>query len=145
MQAKKLGSDGEQLYALIFEAGDEVVAELEAFARSHRLRAAHFQAIGAFSDAVLGYYQWERKAYKRIPVDEQVEVVSLSGDLALEGGEPSVHAHVVVARADGSTVGGHLLRAHVRPTLELVCSISPRHLQRQVDAATGLPLIDPLL
>jgi hypothetical protein len=79
--------------------------------------------------------------YRPIRLDEQVEVVALVGDVALDDGEPAVHAHVVVARSDGSASGGHLLEAHVRPTLEVVLSESPAHLRKRYDRASGLALI----
>jgi hypothetical protein len=105
------------------------------------LSAAEFTGIGAFSAAVLGYFDWQRKDYTRIPVDEQVEVLSLTGNIALADGEPKLHPHVVVGKADGSAHGGHLLEAHVRPTLELIVTESPAHLQRRSDPETGLALI----
>ena len=98
-------------------------------------------AIGAFRDATLGYFDWEAKEYLKIPVNEQVEVLSLIGDVALKDGEPKVHAHVVVGRSDGSTRGGHLIEAHVRPTLEVIVTESPVHLHKQVDEESGLALI----
>ena len=76
-----------------------------------------------------------------MPVSEQVEVLSLIGDMVLEDGEPKVHAHVVVGRSDGSTRGGHLMEAHVRPTLEVILVESPAHLRKQVDDESGLALI----
>ena len=127
--------------ALIFDKGDEVVAELTRFAQRERMTAGHFTAIGAFSEATLGYFDRERKQYTRIPVSEQVEVLSLVGDIALEGEAPKVHAHAVLGRSDGSTRGGHLLEARVWPTLELVLVESPVHLRRKSDAASGLALI----
>jgi uncharacterized protein len=142
MHVKKLGTDGEQTYALVFETGDEVLAGILAFARRCHITAAHFSAIGGFSDAVLGYFDVAAKEYRRIPIDEQVEVVSLTGDIALHGDEPIVHAHAVVGRSDGSARAGHLLEAHVRPTLEVVLTQSPRNLRRRMDDATGLPLLD---
>jgi predicted DNA-binding protein with PD1-like motif len=75
-------------------------------------------------------------------VQEQVEVLSLVGDIALKDGEPTVHAHVVVGKADGSAHGGHLIEAHVLPTLELILIESPNFLQRKYDEETGLALID---
>ncbi len=89
----------------------------------------------------LGYFDWETKEYQKIPVREQVEVLSLIGDVALKDGEPKVHAHVVVGRSDGSTRGGHLLEAHVRPTLEVILTESPAHLRKQIDEESGLALI----
>jgi predicted DNA-binding protein with PD1-like motif len=142
MKYKKIGADGEQTYALIFDPGDEVVEELLAFAAHHRITAAHFQGIGALSDVVLGYFDWRAKNYRPIPIREQVEVLSFAGDIAVEDDQPKVHAHVVVGRADGTAHGGHLLSAHVRPTLELVFVQSPRYLRRRVDKESGLALID---
>ncbi len=141
MKAKRLGEDG-MTQALVFDVGDDVLARLLDFARRSRVAAARFSGIGGFSDVVLGYFDIETRQYRRIPVDEQVEVVSLNGDIALRGDEPMVHAHVVVGRSDGTVRAGHLLAAHVRPTLELVVVASPAHLRRRIDARTGLPLLD---
>jgi predicted DNA-binding protein with PD1-like motif len=93
---------------------------------------------------VLGYFNWEKRDYERIPLKEQVEVLSLIGDIALKGDEPNVHAHVVVGRSDGTAHGGHLLEGHVRPTLEVILIESPKHLQRKFDEETGLALINLL-
>ena len=144
MRAKQIHEErGQKTFALVFDTGDEVIAKLTNIAKENDLTAASLTAIGAFSDATLGYFDMERKEYKEIPVDEQVEVLSLVGDIApKDDGEPQVHAHVVVGRSDGATRGGHLLEAHVRPTLEVVLVESPEHLQRRTDAETGLPLID---
>lgn len=142
MKAKLLEhSKGAELFALIFETGDEVTSGILNFAREHHLSAAHFSGIGAFQKAVLGYFDWEKKEYLRIPIDEQVEVVSLVGDIALEKEEPKLHAHVGIARRDASAQGGHLLEAHVRPTLEVMLEVSPARLQKYFDPASGLALI----
>jgi hypothetical protein len=90
---------------------------------------------------VLGYFDWKKKEYQPIPVDEQVEVVALIGDVALEKNGPAVHAHVVVSGADAAARGGHLLEAHVRPTLEIVLTESPAHLYKRYDPESGLALI----
>src|SRR4051812_25803576 len=113
MRAKLLNEQPEKTYALIFETGDEVMKALQAFAREHRLAGSHFTAIGAFREVTLGYFDWEKKDYKRIPVHEQVEVLSLVGDVAEGDGGPKLHAHVVVGKSDGTAHGGHLLEAVV--------------------------------
>ena len=128
-------------FAVIFETVDEVTAGLAAFAREARLAASHFTAIGALSSVVIGYFDWESKKYKRIPISEQVEVISCLGDVALENNEPKVHAHMVVGKSDGSAWGGHLLEARVRPTLEMVLVESPVHLRKRFDPESGLALI----
>jgi predicted DNA-binding protein with PD1-like motif len=142
MQAKLINEQGEQTIALVFETNDEVVAGLTAFAKRRGLAGSHFTGIGAFSDVVLGYFDWERKEYDEIPVEEQVEVLSMVGDVALKGEDPQLHAHVVLGRRDGSTVGGHLLEAYVRPTLEIILTESPEHLRKRTDEETGLALIE---
>ena len=142
MRSKLLNESGERTFALVYETGDEVIAGLTDFARQHRPRSAHFTAIGAFRDVVLAYFDWPTKKYQPLPVNEQVEVLTLAGDIAWgDDGEPVVHAHVVVGRSDGTTRGGHLKEAHVRPTLELVLTEYPRHLERKPDPASGLALI----
>jgi predicted DNA-binding protein with PD1-like motif len=139
MQAKLIHREaGQQTFVLVFDADDEAMAGLTRFAHEQALTAAQFSGIGAFSGCVLGYFDWETKDYAPIRVDEQVEVVSLIGDVALQDGEPAVHAHAVVAGCDGAARGGHLLEAHVRPTLEIVLSESPAHLHKRFDPNSGL-------
>jgi predicted DNA-binding protein with PD1-like motif len=132
---------GQKTFALVFDKNDEVVAGLLSFAKENGLAASHFTGIGAFSEVTLGFFDWERKDYRKLPVREQVEVLSLTGDVTLNGGEPKVHAHVVVGKSDGTAHGGHLMEAYVRPTLEVVIVESPEHLRRETDEETGLALI----
>jgi uncharacterized protein len=142
MKATVLADAEQKTYALIFDKDDEVVTTLTAFAKTHAIGAAHFTAIGAFSTVTLGYFDRERKEYVKIPLPEQVEVLSLVGDVAEEKGEPKVHAHVVVGKRDGTAHGGHLLDARVWPTLELILTESPATLARRSDRESGLALID---
>ncbi len=141
MRAKVLSAGNPRVIALVFDTDEEPVAALTQFAAEHGLHAASFSAIGAFREATLGYFDWERKDYDRIEVKEQVEVLSLLGDLAFEGGNARLHAHVVLGRRDGSACGGHLLTARVRPTLEVILTQSPGYLERVHDPQSGLALI----
>ncbi|MET0852682.1 MAG: PPC domain-containing DNA-binding protein [Candidatus Rokuibacteriota bacterium] len=143
METKLLDeTGGQRTFAVVFAPGEEVMSGLQEAAAAKKLAGAHFTAIGAFSSLTLGFFCLDRKDYRRIPVREQSEVVSLIGNIALENDEPRVHAHAVVAMQDGTTRGGHLLEARVQPTLEVVLVESPRHLRRTPDAATGLALLD---
>ncbi len=137
------GERGQKTFALVFDTDDEFMSELTSFAKDSGLSAASLTAIGAFSDAVLGYFDIEKKEYEKILVEEQVEVLSLIGTIApKDDGEPQVHAHVVLGKSDGTTRGGHLMEARVRPTLEVIVLEPPEHLQRRTDKETGLPLIN---
>ena len=135
------GAASQKTFALIFDTGDQVVAGLKAFAEEEHLAASHFTAIGAFKEVTLGYFDWEKKDYLKIPVHEQVEVLSLVGDVTVNDGKPNIHAHVVLGKRDGSTCGGHLIEAQVRPTLEVILTESPAHLERRFDKEAGLALI----
>lgn len=131
-------------HALVLDTGDELVSCLTEWATEHEVRASSFSGIGAFSEATLGYYDLDSQDYLEIPVSEQVELLVLAGDITLDGqGGWKVHGHAVCGRRDGSTAGGHVLRALVRPTLELVVTETPTHLHRRHDPASGLALIDP--
>ena len=137
-------SDGQRTYVVVLETGEEVAGQLKAFADREKLKAAQLTAIGAFSGAVLGYFDWERKEYRRIPVNEQVEVAAFIGDVALsQNDERSLHVHVVLGRRDATALAGHLLEAHVRPTLEVILTEHPAHLHKRHDPESGLALIDP--
>ena len=140
MKTKQLTQQGAALHALIFETGDEVVSGLEEFARRENVRAARFTAIGAFQSATLAYFDWEKKDYLKIPVRDQVEVLVLAGDIAWKDEKPIAHVHVVLGRRDGSTIGGHLCDAIVRPTLEVMLTQAGA-LERAVDPQSGLALI----
>ncbi|MGH8189561.1 MAG: PPC domain-containing DNA-binding protein, partial [Steroidobacteraceae bacterium] len=129
-------TDKQRTYVVVLDPGDEVVACVSQFAEERGLSASQLSAIGAFSSVVLGYFEWDRKDYRRIRIDEQVEVIALLGDVALKDGRPHLHPHVTVAKSDGSAWGGHLLEAVVRPTLEIVITESPQELVRRYDPET---------
>lgn len=134
--------EGLKTYVLVYEKGDEFISKLQSFAEQHTLAASHFTAIGAFSDAVVGFFDWQKMDYKKIPVHEQVEVLTLVGNITSSDGEHKVHAHAVLGKADASAIGGHILEAHIWPTLEVVVEESQKHLFRRTDPQTGLPLLD---
>jgi len=143
MKSKLLQDAAQKTWVLVFETGEDASAGLLAFARQEKLSASQFTAIGAFRSAQLGYFVLEKRDYECIAIDEQVEVLSLIGDVTHGDSGPKVHAHVVLGKRDGSPWGGHLLKGIVRPTLEVIITESPSHLQRRHDPATGLALIDP--
>jgi predicted DNA-binding protein with PD1-like motif len=142
MKSKVLNDETERRYLLIFEEGEEFIFTLEKFAEENKITAAYFEGIGAFKNVVVSYFDWERKEYLEIPFNEQVEILSLNGDIACTKDKPKVHAHVVCGRRDGSAVGGHLFKGNIRPTLELILSESDRVLKRIKDPKTGVYLIN---
>ena len=130
-------------YAVIFYQGDEAFSGLLEFAEKYHVTSAHFTAIGALSGATLGWFDPQRKMYKKIPIVGQHEVIGMSGDIALYQGKPVVHTHMLVGSPDGTTVGGHGLEAYVSPTLEVMVTVDPKAMQKRFDPETDLTLIDP--
>jgi predicted DNA-binding protein with PD1-like motif len=138
----KLVDKQPKTFVLVFETNDELARGLKEFASDQKLASASFKAIGALSSVKLGWLNWETKQYERsVSLDEQVELLSLIGDIALKDGERQVHAHAVIGKRDGTAHGGHLLEAHVRPTCEVVLTQSPAHLRKEFDPSAGIALI----
>jgi len=142
MQWKKVGSSDAPAYAVVLDPGDEAIAALTEFSRREALSGAQVTAIGAFESATVGWYDRRRQQYRRIAVDEQCEVLSLAGDVALGTDKAQIHVHAVLGLADGSTRGGHLLEGRVWPTLEVIIRETPTELRKTFRPEVGLALID---
>jgi predicted DNA-binding protein with PD1-like motif len=140
---KLAGDAGAETRVAILKSGEEAFATLTKFATDAGITAASLTAIGAFEKATVGWFDFEKKAYKKIEIAEQCEVLSAFGDIAVgDDGRASLHVHVVLGLSDGTTRGGHLLEGRVRPTLEVVLIDSPAHLRRRKKADLGIALID---
>jgi len=144
MKSTKVAGDaGLETRVAVLDSGEEAVAALTKFANDAQLTTASLTAIGAFEKATVGWFDFEKKTYKKIEVGEQCEVLSAIGDLAIgDDGKASLHVHVVHGLSDGTTRGGHLLAGTVRPTLEVVLIDTPSHLRRKKKPDLGIALID---
>jgi hypothetical protein len=139
----KLVSSSPRIWVLVLAPGEEAKTTIVDFAKKTNLKAASLVALGAFERAKVGYFDWQKKEYLSIPVEEQVEVISLIGDIAEnDKHESDLHAHTVLGRRDGSTRGGHLLEGIVRPTLEVTLTETPAHLRRRMHPDINVALID---
>lgn len=137
------GEAGGQVHVVILDSGEEAFAALTRFANEARITAASVTAIGAFERATVGWFDVVSKTYRKIEVNEQCEVLSAIGDVAVgDDGKASLHIHIVLGLSDGSTRGGHLLAGTVRPTLEIVLTEVPAKLRRKKRADLGIALID---
>jgi len=139
------GNDTTKTYALIFAAGDEVLSGLKEFAVKYKVKSAHFTAIGDASSAQYGWYDKSRKMFKVFKIDNFSEITSLIGDVALNNGNPVVHAHVNFGTEDGTVRGGHLLEAFVSPTLEVIMTVQPEALYKKLVPEFGIFVIDTKL
>ncbi len=139
MRAVELGGD----HVLALEPGEQVIETLARYLTERHIAAARVTAIGAFRRLRLKYFDMGLLAYDEREMDTQVEVVSLTGNVALFEGQPYIHAHVVVSDQDYHTYGGHLEEATVEPTLELFLTPLPGELPRERNARTGLTELRP--
>jgi predicted DNA-binding protein with PD1-like motif len=132
-----------RMWFAVLEKGEEVKQQLLALVKQEGIENASFVALGAFEKATIAYFDWQNKKYQPIPVDSQVEVITLVGDVAPdEKGKPSLHAHTVLGLPDGTTRGGHLMEGLVRPTLEITVTETPSHLVRRKHPELGVALIE---
>jgi len=137
------GAPGPKIQVAILDSGEEAFATLTRFASEAKIAAASLTAIGAFEKATIGWFDFASKSYKKIEVNEQCEVLSAIGDIAIgDDGKASLHLHIVLGLSDGSTRGGHLLAGTVRPTLEVVLTEVPARLRRKKRTDLGIALID---
>ena len=119
-------ASGQRTFVVVLDPGEEALAALTAFAVDQKAGSASLTAIGAFERATVGWFDPRAKTYRKIPIDEQCEVLSAIGDIALgDDGKPSLHVHAVLGLSDGTTRGGHLLEGIVRPTLEVTLVEAP--------------------
>ncbi|MEZ7005885.1 PPC domain-containing DNA-binding protein [Streptomyces sp. AD55] len=130
------------VYVVVLDPGEEAVDRLTAFARDRSLGASQVTAVGAFSEAVVGWFDRAEHDYRPLPVGTQCEVLSLIGDVAVGPGGPAPHLHAVLGLSDGTTRGGHLLSGRVWPTLEVIVRDSPAELAKTHRPDLGLALID---
>jgi predicted DNA-binding protein with PD1-like motif len=143
MKYRKVGeSDGVRHFAIVFSVGDEASKGLVDIARRERIFNARFTALGAFERCTIAFFDLATKRYENTEINEQVEVMSLVGNIAIFEGEPKLHAHVVIGRRDGTAHGGHFVSGYVQPTLEVSLTAFDAPLERATDDATGLPLLD---
>ena len=144
MQSKLISNaSGLRTFILVLDPGEEALGALTQFAVKQEIFGASLTAIGAFERATVGWFDLQSKTYKKIPVQQQCEVLSVIGDVAAgEDGKPSLHVHAVLGLSDGSTRGGHLVEGIVLPTLEATLVETPAHLRRTKRPEFGIALID---
>lgn len=146
VKTKLISTNGDsKTYVLIFSKGDEVVSGLTEFARKYEVKSATYTAIGDATSAKLGFFDYDKKMFKVIPINKLCEVASLNGDIAIYNDKQVAHTHLTVSTEDGNCYGGHLLELFVGPTLEVFVTVYPTPLYKKLDPEFNAGIIDPLL
>ena len=128
-------------YILRFDKGEEIVAGLLEFAELNEVKAAAFNGIGAANYAELGFFDLEKKTYEKQVFAEEVEIISLIGNLAVLAGRPVLHVHGSFGRRDFSVVGGHVIGLRVSVTCEILLTLLDGRLERRPDSGLNLNLL----
>jgi predicted DNA-binding protein with PD1-like motif len=129
-------------YQLRLEAGDELMSTLTAFAEHERIHYASLTGLGAVQSISLAYFVRDTKAYEIHDLDEQFELLGLTGNISLKDGTPFPHVHASVGRRDLTVLGGHIMKAVAWPTIEVWVSPESTAVNRLPDEESGLALMD---
>lgn len=129
-------------YVVRFEDEEAFPGRFVEFLSSESIGGGSFTGIGAMLRTRISYFDTDAKQYLDRDIEEQVEVLSLVGNVAQYEGEPLVHAHIVLSRRDYTVLGGHLRQGIVRPTLEVTLHVASEPLHRAADPKFGLPGLD---
>ena len=128
-------------YVIKVERGEEVMKTLTEFCKSEGIDNGYFRGIGAVEWVSCGYYELETKTYHFKQYNELVEVVSMTGNVALKDGKPFLHVHAVFTDTDNQAFGGHVEEMRVGVVLEIVLEVLPTKVKRELDEEIGLFLM----
>ncbi len=122
------------------DQGADIMEQISDLLEKEEIESAAFCAIGALMNADLAFYNQTSQEYRKIEINEPVELVSCMGNVSLRDGKPFAHAHAALGYADGKVIGGHLLGGKVFAAEAFFQELSGESLVRKHDPATGLYL-----
>ncbi len=130
-----------QHYVLRLTLGEDFMTSVVAFAKEHTITAASFTAIGATQKLTLGYYELQKKTYIDRSFSEDLEIVSITGNIALKDGAPVIHAHGAFSNQEMQTFGGHIKQLIVGASCEIALTGYNGTIERAMNEEVGLPLM----
>ena len=123
-----------------FDRGEEIIEQVLKIAREENIRLASVEALGAVDDFTVGVYKVDEKKYYSNHFEGAFEIVSLTGTISTKDGQIYQHLHMSAGDDKGAVFGGHLNRAVISATCEMVIRIIDGTVERRTDSATGLNL-----
>ena len=132
---------GDKIVARI-DRGEEIHEQLEKIALREGVRLAEVSALGAVDDFTVGVYKVAEKQYFANSFQGPFEIVSLTGTISTKDGAYYAHLHMSAGNEKGEVFGGHLNRARVSATCEMVISIIDGTVERRFDPEVGLNLFE---
>ena len=129
-------------FVLRLEQGEDILKTLKQFADSQKIRAAFFEGIGSLYRAKLGHYDFkDTRTYKYETFDEDLEILTLSGNVSTMNQQALPHAHATLGRRDFSVIGGHLEEGSLANMVEVNLARLPGKLEKARDSNVGLNLL----
>lgn len=138
----KVKQIGKKRFLVVLEKGEEVIDCLTKFSKDYKVNFASFQAIGAVSFITIGNYKIDKKAYQWMDFKGDLEVTSLLGNISSLDVKPFIHAHVNISDEGFNCFGGHLKKALVSGTLEVIVDLCDELIKRKFSDEIGLNLLD---
>jgi len=129
-------------YIIKLSRGEKVIETLTQFCGEHDIKSGIFHGIGAVNNVEMGYYDLAKREYFFKRYLEAMEVVSMTGNVALVEDKPFLHVHTVLSDTDNHAYGGHVKEAEVAVTLEVYFTDYEVSLERTLDDDVGLKLLD---
>ena len=122
------------------DRGEEILEQVKALALKENITLASVQALGAVGEFTVGVYNVDEKKYYANSFEGSYEIVSLTGTIDTMNGEFYTHLHLSAGNDKGEVFGGHLNRAVVSATCEMVVRLIDGKIDRKYDDVTGLNL-----
>jgi predicted DNA-binding protein with PD1-like motif len=132
---------GASKYVIRLETGDDILQSLRDFALTHGIRAGLFDGIGSLNRANLGHYDFQTKQYKHEIFEDDLEIINLSGNIAIMEKQVIPHTHVTLGKRDFSVIGGHLDEGSIANMVEIGLEKLPGRLVKAKDEHMGLNLL----
>lgn len=128
-------------FVVRLDPGDEIVESLMHLAGQEGIHLASVSGMGAVNQITLGIFCPDTKQYKANIFRADFEIVSLTGNLTTQNGRPYAHLHMAVGDISGRCYGGHLNRAVVSATAEIVVRCIDGTVEREPNPEIGLNLM----
>ena len=137
MDYRKSGSR----YILRLNRGEEIIASITDLCRKENIKAASVNGIGATQSVEAGFYSFQKKKYCGYSINQNMEILSLLGNISTKDGEPYLHLHIVISNDECEAFGGHLTKAVISVTAEIFIDTIDVEINREPDSLTGINLI----
>ena len=120
------------------DKGEEILAKIKEISLKENIKLASVQALGATDEFTVGVYKVDEKKYYANEFKGYFEIVSLTGTINTMNGEFYTHIHMSAGNDKGEVFGGHLNKAVVSATCEMVIDVIDGSVDRKYDEETGL-------